>query len=150
MPDITPVSQEQASVAAEDSRKEAAPSLTKRIRKLWSVRRLLILRLYVLFNEKQEFPILPWKFRWRELFLQEMLRLDGRAEALKLTHCPSCNAEGFPAYRCEDCRGADFCKDCMLRWHRYAPLHNMEVRRVGCYAEWLLKHVCDVCSNITM
>lgn len=76
----------------------------------------------------QEFPIIPWKLRWRELFLEEMLRLDGRGEALKLTHCPSCKSEGFPAYRCEDCRGADLCKECMLRWHRYAPLHKIEVR----------------------
>ncbi|KZV65011.1 hypothetical protein PENSPDRAFT_587550, partial [Peniophora sp. CONT] len=64
--------------------------------------------------------------RWREAFLEEVLRNEGRGEALKLTHCPSCGSEGAPVYRCEDCRGADLCKDCMLRWHRYAPLHKME------------------------
>ncbi|VDB96150.1 unnamed protein product [Peniophora sp. CBMAI 1063] len=85
------------------------PSISRRLRKL--------------FNE---FPILPWKMRWRELFLRESIRLDGRAEALGLTSCPGCHKEGFPDYRCEDCRGADLCKDCTLHWHRYSPLHRIE------------------------
>ncbi|VDC00223.1 unnamed protein product [Peniophora sp. CBMAI 1063] len=85
------------------------PSITKRIRKLWD-----------------ECPIIPWKFKWRELYVREHIRRDGRAEALGLKKCPHCGNDGFPEYRCEDCRGADLCKECIVFWHRYSPLHKIE------------------------
>ncbi|VDC04364.1 unnamed protein product [Peniophora sp. CBMAI 1063] len=102
----------------EQSTKSAKPSISDRIRKLWN-----------------DHPILPWKFKWRERFLDEYLRVDGRAEALGLEQCPGCGQDGFPGYRCEDCRGADLCKDCIVHWHRYAPLHKIERfnERLGFY-----------------
>lgn len=68
---------------------------------------------------------------WRELFMLEYLRLSGRADAMNLTKCPHCKREGkFPDHRCEDCRGADLCKDCTVFWHTFSPLHNIEVREL--------------------
>ncbi|VDC02624.1 unnamed protein product [Peniophora sp. CBMAI 1063] len=72
------------------------------------------------------FPILRWALMWRDIFLNEVIRLDGRADALGLARCPGCDKEGFPEYRCKDCQGANLCAACMKHWHRYNPLHNIE------------------------
>ncbi|KZV59553.1 hypothetical protein PENSPDRAFT_554740, partial [Peniophora sp. CONT] len=63
---------------------------------------------------------------WREIFLSEEVRAAGPGEARGLTQCPGCGGEGFPEYRCVDCRGADLCKDCTVHWHKYSPLHQLE------------------------
>lgn len=80
---------------------------------------------------KQTFPMKNWALNFREFFLREVLRLDGRGDALHATECRECpEAEkpGVPEYRCQDCRGADLCFRCIVRWHRYNPLHIIEVR----------------------
>ncbi|KZV60626.1 hypothetical protein PENSPDRAFT_549935, partial [Peniophora sp. CONT] len=62
----------------------------------------------------------------RELFLREILRLDGRGDALTMTACPDCGDAGSPEYRCQECRGAELCRKCIVKWHRYSPLHIIE------------------------
>ncbi|KZV59848.1 hypothetical protein PENSPDRAFT_537814, partial [Peniophora sp. CONT] len=62
----------------------------------------------------------------REYFLREILRLDGRGDALNLQACPNCGDKGQPDYRCVDCRGADMCRKCTIFWHRYNPLHGIQ------------------------
>lgn len=94
---------------------------------MWNVRTVNDGKSVCANDRQQDFPILPWKLKWREYFLRESIRLDGRAEVLNMKTCPGCQKDGFPEYRCEDCRGADLCKECTLTWHRYSPLHKIEV-----------------------
>jgi hypothetical protein len=62
----------------------------------------------------------------RDNYLQELLRLDGRAGAGY--YCGLCQANG-PAYRCENCFGGlMFCQGCIVSLHACMPLHRIEVR----------------------
>jgi hypothetical protein len=62
----------------------------------------------------------------RDNYLQELLRLDGRAGLGG--DCGLCHAKG-PEYRCEDCFGGlMFCQGCMVDLHACMPLHRVEVR----------------------
>lgn len=76
--------------------------------------------------------MVAWAEEFREYFLGEVNRLDGRGDALDLTACPHCGDEGMPGYRCLDCRGAELCRKCMIFWHRYNPLHDIQVSANGC------------------
>ncbi|VDC00369.1 unnamed protein product [Peniophora sp. CBMAI 1063] len=71
------------------------------------------------------FPILAW-VKVREFFLREVLRLDGRGDALDLKACPQCGKEGAPEYRCLDCRCAELCRECTVACHKYCLLHNIQ------------------------
>ncbi|VDB88002.1 unnamed protein product [Peniophora sp. CBMAI 1063] len=96
-------------VAAPTAEEPTKPSFTEKIKSLL-----------------KKVPLLSWRDDWSQLFLHEAIRHDGRAEALGLTKCPGCKKDGFPEYRCEDCRYANYCKECTLFWHRHVPLHNLE------------------------
>ncbi|THU85061.1 hypothetical protein K435DRAFT_628287, partial [Dendrothele bispora CBS 962.96] len=69
---------------------------------------------------------------YREEFLDEMLRLEGRRGMGKI--CSQCKMSS-PIYRCtdDDClRAGMMCKDCFVRCHQNHPLHWAE--------EWNGKH----------
>lgn len=77
--------------------------------------------------KQQDDPLWKWKDE-RDLYLRELLRLDGRAD-LRDSPCTLCNIAGGPEYRCEDCFGGElFCKGCMVNIHACMPLHRVEVR----------------------
>ncbi|KAG1884769.1 hypothetical protein F4604DRAFT_1878698 [Suillus subluteus] len=55
----------------------------------------------------------------RELFLQEMIRLEGRCNRLAAQSCSECNCPS-PEYRCRDCLGSEiYCSPCILLAHKW-------------------------------
>ncbi|KAG1887614.1 hypothetical protein F4604DRAFT_1877484 [Suillus subluteus] len=63
----------------------------------------------------------------RELFLQEMIRLEGRCNRLAAQSCLECNCPS-PEYRCRDCLGSEiYCSPCILLAHVCHPLHRLEL-----------------------
>ncbi|KAG0693373.1 hypothetical protein DFH29DRAFT_985500 [Suillus ampliporus] len=63
----------------------------------------------------------------RELFLQEMIRLEGRCNRLGAQSCSECNCPS-PEYRCRDCLGSEiYCLPCILLAHVRHPLHRLEL-----------------------
>ncbi|EIW84336.1 hypothetical protein CONPUDRAFT_120104 [Coniophora puteana RWD-64-598 SS2] len=66
-----------------------------------------------------------WK-PFRSLFLQELIRHDGRGDHIGDAHCPRCGV-GVPNYRCIDCHGGImYCDSCMVQKHTEAPLHRVK------------------------
>ncbi|KAG1722176.1 uncharacterized protein EDB91DRAFT_1240244 [Suillus paluster] len=62
----------------------------------------------------------------RELFLQEMICLEGRCNRLGAQSCSECNCPS-PEYRCWDCLGSEiYCSPCILLAHVHHPLHQLE------------------------
>lgn len=74
-----------------------------------------------------------WKEKYREVYLNEFLRWEGRGDALNIKHCPDCVARGVeepatPEYRCRDCFLPDLvCRGCCIRRHRVHCFHSVEV-----------------------
>lgn len=67
---------------------------------------------------------------FRDEYLDEMLRLEGRGGPRYSEKCGLCRETG-PEYRCMDheCAGcAIMCKRCVLAAHKRLPLHWIEVR----------------------
>jgi len=65
--------------------------------------------------------------RERDLFLAELLRLDGRGDYAAINICSQCNRR-TPDIRCKDCHGGQlFCSECTRARHEYHPLHRVEV-----------------------
>ncbi|KIK34338.1 hypothetical protein CY34DRAFT_98209 [Suillus luteus UH-Slu-Lm8-n1] len=61
----------------------------------------------------------------RTLFLQEMLRLEGRGD-LSAEPCSGCG-DPHPEYRCEDCFGTELCcSSCTVMAHKDHPLHRLQ------------------------
>ena len=67
-----------------------------------------------------------WK-QYIQLFLDEMIRLDGRGNTADQGICGRCQVQP-PSYRCRDC---DFdklcCHECVVSMHLRTPLHRIEV-----------------------
>jgi hypothetical protein len=62
------------------------------------------------------------------IFLSELIRLDGRAERLAQRCCSNC-LQGEPRYHCRDCLGGSLhCQACTVQFHNYNPFHYVEVR----------------------
>jgi len=67
------------------------------------------------------------------MYLDEILRLDGRAEFRHATICPDCithsaASPGSAELRCVECLTPDLtCIPCCIRRHRMQPLHRVEV-----------------------
>ena len=62
-----------------------------------------------------------------DIFLLELIRLDGRAERRAQLSCSSC-LQGEPRYRCRDCLGGSLhCQTCAVKFHNYNPFHYVEV-----------------------
>ncbi|KDR67153.1 hypothetical protein GALMADRAFT_17014, partial [Galerina marginata CBS 339.88] len=80
-------------------------------------------------------PMVAWKKSYRDIFLDEMLRWEGRGDAWSegRTQCSDCIARRneTPAageYRCQDCFSPQLlCKDCCVRRHRALPFHTTEM-----------------------
>lgn len=68
---------------------------------------------------------------FRDEYLDEMLRLEGRGDARLYKTCSICREEAAEAeYRCaeQECSGGGLmCKQCTLLTHRLMPLHWIEV-----------------------
>jgi hypothetical protein len=83
-------------------------------------------------------PLRQWMPE-RDNYLQELLRLDGRAGLGG--NCGLCHAEG-PEYRCEDCFGGSiFCQQCTVNLHACMPLHRIEVR---IFPIFYTSHIVDI------
>ena len=62
---------------------------------------------------------------YRDTYLQEMLRHDGR-EGQQETLCAECgNIGDFSCYDCVYCM--HYCQDCLVNRHRLMPLHRIKV-----------------------
>jgi hypothetical protein len=65
---------------------------------------------------------------YRETYLQEMLRHDGR-EGLQVTFCTDCDERGD--FSCCDCAySLHYCQECLVNRHRLMPLHRIKVCKV--------------------
>ena len=79
-------------------------------------------------------PRVFWKANSRDLYLDELLRWEGRGDFIRDQHCPDCISRGStepsaPEFRCRDCFLPDLtCKICFIRRHRLNPFHTVEVR----------------------
>lgn len=81
----------------------------------------------------QDAPLKEWSSNYREEYLAESLRLEGRGDAAQVTHCLSCgpssSPDKAPLFRCSDCSGFLMeCQDCCLRRHERLPFHLIKVR----------------------
>lgn len=76
----------------------------------------------------QDFPLSAW-IPFRDEYLDEMLRLEGRGGPLLSEVCFLCRAATNPEFRCaEDCCGGGMtCRECTLASHKRLPLHWIEV-----------------------
>ena len=64
---------------------------------------------------------------WRDRFLQEFLRFDGRGYWRDMEQCPLCG-DGSPIIRCNDCFGRQLvCVVCARDHHRASPFHRIQV-----------------------
>ncbi|RDX42700.1 hypothetical protein OH76DRAFT_1362279 [Lentinus brumalis] len=70
-------------------------------------------------------PLRAW-IPYREQYLDEVLRLEGRAWARTTSQCPRCG-KAAPSYRCAECTGGDiFCQECVVQIHAHLPLHRIQ------------------------
>jgi hypothetical protein len=64
---------------------------------------------------------------YRDTYLQEMLRHDGR-EGLEVTDCAECGDPGD--FSCSDCAYCvHYCQSCMVNRHRFMPFHRIRVSK---------------------
>jgi hypothetical protein len=81
----------------------------------------------------QRQPNVFWKENFQSLYLDEMIRWEGRGDAMDETDYRECHARvslrpGVPEYRCLDCFLPDLtCHDCCVKQHCMYPLHVIEV-----------------------
>ncbi len=62
---------------------------------------------------------------YRDTYLQEMLRHDGR-EGLAVTDCAECGDPGN--FSCSDCAySVHYCQTCLVNRHRLMPFHRIRV-----------------------
>ncbi|KAH7905401.1 hypothetical protein BJ138DRAFT_1138292 [Hygrophoropsis aurantiaca] len=64
----------------------------------------------------------------REIYLLEMLRLEGCGNYSPLDKCPGkADCQSLPQYRCRDCLGTElYCRDCTVLAHQRNPLHRLQ------------------------
>ncbi|KAJ7854749.1 hypothetical protein B0H14DRAFT_3085502 [Mycena olivaceomarginata] len=77
-----------------------------------------------------------WRDR-RAVFLDELLRTEGRGYHHQQTRCATCATDVAKAiFRCRDCfTDALFCKACLVSIHRDNPLHRVECWGDGAFFE---------------
>ncbi|KAJ6506403.1 hypothetical protein C8R47DRAFT_1241797 [Mycena vitilis] len=74
-------------------------------------------------------PNSQWARLDRVLFLDELLRQDGRGEYAGQTKCglKGCKSGLALNFRCKDClHGCMYCKECVVKTHQNLPLHHIE------------------------
>ncbi|KAI6096267.1 hypothetical protein EDD16DRAFT_1774867 [Pisolithus croceorrhizus] len=65
-----------------------------------------------------------WHSEFWEIYLQELLRLEGRGDCVDI--CAECNTNS-PLYHCRDCFGGQMlCQECTVLGHALTPLHRLE------------------------
>jgi hypothetical protein len=65
-------------------------------------------------------PLTDWIANYRQTYLDELLRHDGRAE---VDFCANCGGNG--SYKCKDCFGFQIlCKLCFVKAHSHLPFHR--------------------------
>ena len=76
--------------------------------------------------EPMDPPLLEWMKNYRDTYLDEMLRHDGRSG---ITQCSACAADA--AYKCKDCFGCQLlCQECFTTKHNLLPFHRALVSHV--------------------
>ncbi|KAJ7434249.1 hypothetical protein B0H11DRAFT_2258549 [Mycena galericulata] len=72
-------------------------------------------------------PLRQWVEDHREMFLQELLRWEGRGDHRSYSICGRCSV-GKAEYRCRDCVGGGelLCSDCIVKRHLQLPLHRIQ------------------------
>ncbi|KAJ6487351.1 hypothetical protein DFH09DRAFT_1339464 [Mycena vulgaris] len=72
-------------------------------------------------------PLRQWAEDHLEIFLQELLRLEGRGDHRSYSICRDCSV-GKADHRCRDCLGGGelLCSGCALKRHRQLPFHRIE------------------------
>lgn len=91
-------------------------------------------------------PHVYWLNNSRDLYLDEILRHEGRGDFISDAHCPDCLSRGSktpekPEFRCRDCFLPDLtCRTCFIRRHRLNPFHAVEVSMPSC----LSTQCCDI------
>ncbi|KAL0957686.1 hypothetical protein HGRIS_001467 [Hohenbuehelia grisea] len=72
-------------------------------------------------------PMKQWQTYERDLYLNELLRLEGRGDYIHDVFCACSPTSGLPTYRCRDCDGGGLsCKDCIVSSHSINPFHRIE------------------------
>ncbi|KAF7349654.1 CxC2 domain-containing protein [Mycena sanguinolenta] len=85
-------------------------------------------------------PQAQWARDHRELFLDELLRHDGRGDYMGSVECPGGADCRPPEYRCSDClHPCLYCKACIVAMHARVPLHHVERWHDGWYQRCSLK-----------
>ncbi len=80
----------------------------------------------VLTSRLQDEPLRAW-IPYREQYLDEVLRLEGRGWARLIAQCPLCDKAG-PTFLCRECTGGDIlCQECIVEIHAHLPLHRVQV-----------------------
>lgn len=91
-------------------------------------------------------PHVHWLNNSRDLYLDEILRYEGRGDFISDERCPDCLSRGVgtpgkPEFRCGDCFLPDLtCRTCFIRRHRLNPFHAVEVSPPSSYNA--------LCSNV--
>ncbi|KAJ6499776.1 hypothetical protein DFH09DRAFT_1336417 [Mycena vulgaris] len=72
-------------------------------------------------------PLRQWTEDHLEVFLQELLRLEGRGDHRSYSICHDCSV-GKADHRCRDCFGGGelLCSTCVLKRHRQLPFHRIQ------------------------
>ncbi|KAF7974583.1 hypothetical protein HWV62_11966, partial [Athelia sp. TMB] len=75
---------------------------------------------------KSDTPLLNW-IPDIDLFLKEILRLEGRGDYIDQKICPFCPDDTLAEYRCRDCfSGELYCHRCTMLLHSRNPLHRIQ------------------------
>lgn len=82
---------------------------------------------------RQRRPHVVWKEQYRQSYLEEECRWEGRGDFMHSTACPDCMARRLvqpnkAEYRCRDCLLPDLlCQACCVKRHRLHPFHRIQV-----------------------
>ncbi|KAI6017041.1 hypothetical protein EDC04DRAFT_2870152 [Pisolithus marmoratus] len=72
----------------------------------------------------RDHSLLMWLSDYWEMYLQELLQLEGRGDLINV--CAECNINS-PFYHCRDCFGGQIlCQECTVQGHTLSPLHHLE------------------------
>ncbi|KAF7331973.1 CxC2 domain-containing protein [Mycena kentingensis (nom. inval.)] len=67
-----------------------------------------------------------WRDSHRDVFLEQLLWLDGRGLYRNIAKCSACGAHD-PSFRCRECTNSGFlCQDCIVVAHYHNPYHWVE------------------------
>ncbi|KAJ7149782.1 hypothetical protein C8R43DRAFT_887865 [Mycena crocata] len=91
-------------------------------------------------GKKKDDPIREWVRKGKpQLYLDELIILDGRNEYVEQEGCIVCGAQPG-IYRCRDCFTDDlYCQSCMVAAHVDAPLDRIEIWQDGYFQHTTLK-----------